>query len=181
MDNLIPLIITGVVSFAVGFALKYVEPKSKLVWWSPHNFLFTIQVVPDKPKLELFTHALTIQNLGRKPAEQIEIVHRLRPDHFKLQPSLDYEEDYTPDKEHIIRVPSLASKDFFSIEFLAYVRLPELLYIRSRDGHAQFITIQPQRVFPKWLNILSMIFTLIGFGFTIYWLINAIYFISQNF
>lgn len=180
MENLIPYLVTGLVSLAVGYLLKYVEPKSRVVWWSPHSFLFTLQPVPEQPQLSLFTHALTIQNLGRKPAERIEIVHRSRPDHFKLEPALDFDEDFTPDKEHIIRVPSLASKDFFSIEFLSYATLPDLLYIRSKDGPAKRIPIQTQRVFPRSIQIISAIFTLIGFGFTLYWLIRAIYYLSLN-
>jgi hypothetical protein len=181
MDNLIPYIVTALLSFAVGYALKHIEPKSKLVWWSPHNFLFNVDVVPEQPKVSILTHAITIQNLGRKSAEVIEIIHRFRPDHFKLQPAFDYEEDYTPDKEHIIRIQSLASKEFFSIEFLSYKSLPELVYIRSKDGEAKFIKIQPQRVFPRWLQLLSLFFIFIGFGFSIFWIIKAIYFISQHF
>lgn len=173
MDNLLPYLVTGIVSFAVGYALKFVEPKSRLVWWSPHNFLFELDINPGQPKLLLLTHSISIQNIGRKPAEIVEIAHKFRPDYFKLQPALDYDEDLTPAQEHIIRVPTLAPREFFTIEFLSYRSLPELLYIRSKGGPAKNIVIQAQRVFPRSIQLLSAILLLAGGGLLIYWVIRA--------
>lgn len=168
MESLAGYIATGVVSLLVGLALRSLEPKVKILWWSPHQFLFQLT----QPNLSLLTHAITIQNIGRKAAEGVEIVHKKRPDFFKLQPALDYAEDTTPAGEHIIRVGSLGPKEFFTIEMLSYVSIPELLFIRSEAGHAQVIQIQPQRIFPRWLNYLFLVLQVIGFGFVIYWLLR---------
>lgn len=169
MDPLAGYVATGVVSLAVGLALRALEPKVKIVWWSPHQFLFQLK----QPQVALLTHAITIQNIGRKTAEGVEIVHKSRPDFFKLQPALDYEESTTPAGEHVVRVKSLGPKEFFTIEFLSYATLPELQFIRSAAGHAQPIQIQPQRVFPRWWNALAALMFLIGVGFVVYWLLRA--------
>ena len=58
MDNLIGYIATGVVALIVGILLRYYfEPKSKLVWWTPHSFLFELR----DPTMFLYTHAHTIR------------------------------------------------------------------------------------------------------------------------
>jgi hypothetical protein len=89
MDALATHVVTAVLSLAVGLALRVLEPKVRIVWWGAHQFLFQVPtLIPDGPpqQVHLLTHALTIQNLGRKEAEWVEIVHRARPDFFKLQP-----------------------------------------------------------------------------------------------
>jgi len=169
MDTLAGYVATGVVTFVAGWALKTLEPKVKIVWWSAHQFLFQLT----NPALALFTHAITVQNVGRKTAEAVEIVHKARPDFFKLQPALDYEEKTTPAGEHVIRVQSLGPKEFFTIEFLSYVSIPELLFIRSETGHALPIQIQPQRIFPYWLRLILNGLIFVGFGFVVYWLIRT--------
>jgi hypothetical protein len=178
MDELARIIVTGGASFAGGYALKFVEPRPKVVWWSHHAFWFELDPAN---KAAVFTHALTIQNVGRKAASDIEIVHRAKPELFKLNPSLDFTERTTPDGQHIIQIATIAPKEWFSLEFLSARQIPELLYIRTKDGHCERIQIQPQRIFPRWYLFLLRILVLIGLGFSIYWLIRAIYFISSRF
>lgn len=119
------------------------------------------------------THAITIQNIGRKTAEFVEVVHKNRPDNFALQPSLDFTESTIPTGEHVIRVKSIGPKETFTIQMLSYATLPELQYIRPEAGHAQNIAIQPQRIFPKWLNSAVTIAMVTGAGFIVYWGIRA--------
>ncbi len=172
MLNIAGYVATGIVSVIVGLLLRHLEPKSKVVGWSPHRFLFNLV----DPPIILFTHAHTVQNIGRKAAEDIEIFHRSRPDFFKLEPALNYEEYITPAGEHVVKIPNLGPKEFFTIEFLTYkaAYLPELLYIRTKDGQSEFIAIQPQRIFPRWFRYLVALFIWIGIGFSVYWLISAI-------
>ena len=87
MDNLVAYIATAVISLSVGLLLMYVQPKAKLVYWSSHNFLF--RLVPEGAKQEtvLQTDALTVQNLGRKPAEAVEMIMTTRPDFFQFTPA----------------------------------------------------------------------------------------------
>ena len=113
MEDLGKLIFTGVVTLLVGLALQRLRPQVRLRFWTPHSFYFNLE----KEQLELRTDSLTVQNLGRKPASSVEIIHRQRPDFFQIFPSIQYEEDETPRGEHIIRLPSLGSKEQGSTPF----------------------------------------------------------------
>jgi len=180
MDSIVPFIITGMVSLIVGYALKFLEPRSRIVWWSPHQFWYTVDITTDQPPIQLYTHSISIQNMGRKPAEQIEIAHEWRPDHFKLQPQLDYEEVLAPDKTHIIRIGSLAPKEFFSLEFLSYKSNPTFLYVRSKDGPAVYVTGQRQQTTSKFIQVVSAVCLLTGMAFILYWIVRAIMFVSAG-
>ncbi len=57
MDSLTGYVATGLVMLIVGLLLRELEPKVKVVWWSPHQFRFEL---PQPPNI-LLTHAITIQ------------------------------------------------------------------------------------------------------------------------
>jgi len=176
MNNLTGYVATGVISFMVGTLLRHFEPKAKLLYWSPHNFLFELK----REGVVLQTNSLTVQNTGRKSAEDIEIIHKEKPDFFQISPTLSHEEGTGSSGEHIIRVKSLGPKEFFMLQLLSYKTVPFLLNIRSKEGSARAIQIQPQRIIPKWLQTLNVGLLFLGLGFAIYWLVKAVIFISRN-
>jgi len=176
MAELSGYIATGIVSLVVGLLLRYIEAKAKIVYWFPHNFFFELK----KENVVLQTNSLTVQNTGRRPAENIEIIHKQKPDFFQLAPSIPYEEETTSNGEHVLRVKTLGPKEFFMLQLLSYKTVPVLLNVRSKEGPAKTIQIQPQKIFPLWFQWVSAGLFFIGLGFAIYWCIKAIIFISNN-
>jgi hypothetical protein len=108
MDTLGGYIATIVVSLLTGYFAQFLQPRSKLLCWSPHNFFFDLK----NEKVLLQTNSLTVQNVGRKPAEDVEIIHKQRPDFFELYPSIEYQEISNPNGEHVIKVKSLGPKEW---------------------------------------------------------------------
>lgn len=180
VDSLAGYIATGVVSLAVGLLLRELAPKVRLVFWVPHSFAFEMPTPNSPNKAHLLTHAITIQNIGRKVAEGVEIVLRKRPNFFKLQPALAYVPSETPDGEHVIRLRSLGPKEFFTIEFLSYVSHPEVLAIRSSSGHAQPITVQAFRPWSRQAVLAFYAVALTGVGFWAYWSARVLRFILHG-
>jgi len=172
-------ILTGFISFAFSLILKYVGPKSRLVWWQPHLFEFIVPLEEEGLQpLRLLTQSITIQNLGTAPTNNIEIAHKTKPDFFKLQPPLDYEESEVKDgSAFIVKIKSLAPNEFFTVEFLTYKQFSELLYIRSEWGHAKLIPVQPSRIYPTWHRVILMIFIGAGVISVSYFLIQFIFFL----
>lgn len=164
--TIIALVLSGVI-------LQYLQRKANVVYWYAHQFLFRLE----QGKVALYTHALTIQNLGGRAAESIEIAHTAKPDFFKLQPALAYHEETTPAGDHIIRIPTLGPKEVFTVEFMSYKQLPTFLYIRSKEGPANVIPIRAQQIFPTWFNALVVTLTIIGAGFIFFWLSRLLVFL----
>lgn len=176
MEQLIGYIATGVVSLVVGLFLQRLQAKPKLLYWVPGLFMFNLK----EPQLALRTDALTIQNDGRMPATNVEIIHRQRPDHFQFSTAISYVEEHGPDGAHIIRIPSLGSKEFVNIQLLSHVQEPVLLNVRCAEGPAQLIQVHLQRLYPKWFQVFVGLLMVLGFGFLLYWVGSAIIFISKS-
>ena len=176
MEQLIGYIATGVVSLVVGLFLQRLQAKPKLLYWVPGSFMFNLK----EPQLALRTDALTIQNDGRMPATNVEIIHRQRPDHFQFSTAISYVEENGPDGTHIIRIPSLGSKEFVNIQLLSHVQEPVLLNVRCAEGPAQLIQVHLQRVYPKWFQVFVGMLIVLGFGFLLYWVGSAIIFVSKS-
>lgn len=174
MSQLVGYIATGLASLTVGLLLQRFEAKPKLLYWVPGSFLFKVQ----DPKVDLRTDALTVQNVGRRPATDVEIVHEERPDHFQFSTAVRYTEETNSTGEHVIKVPSLGPKEHINLQILSHQKLPVLLNVRSADGKAQPIQVHLQRVLPRWLQVLVAGLILFGAGFCIYWIIAAILYIS---
>ena len=176
MEGLAGYVATGIVMLAVGLLLRNLEPKAKVVYWSPHTFIFDVL----EPKVMLKTDSVTIQNIGRREAENVEVVFKSRPDFFKIQPSIPYLEHQNPDGDFILKVPTLGPKEFFTLQILSFATIPNVQNIRSKAGQASLIQVQFQRQFSRPVQLLLAILLLVGFGFLSFWLIQAVVFISRS-
>jgi len=176
MEPLIGYIATGIVSLTVGLLLQRFQSKPKLLYWLPGSFIFELK----DPKVTIRTDSLTIQNVGRKPAKNVEIVHKYKPDHFHFSTAISFLEETSPNGEHIIKIPSLGAKEFVNIQLLSHTQQPILLNVRSDDSPAQLIQVHLQRVFPKWVYASVGFLLLLGFGFALYWIIRSVIFLSAS-
>jgi len=171
MDQLIGYIATGTLSLVVGVLLIYLQPKSKIFYWSPHTFLFNLQ----KENVVLQTDSLTIQNLGRKAASNIEVVFDVKPDFYQLQPAVVHEGIVLENGNFAVKLKELGPKEYYTFQVLSYTKLPKLLNIRSDSGSGHFMPFQLQRIFPKWFNLLALFFMIVGAATTVYWLVRVSY------
>ena len=170
MPELLPYLITGLVSFAVGVALILMQPKAKLVYWSPHSFLFNLT----QQNVVLQTDALTLQNLGRRTARNVDIVLSGKPDFFQFAPAINHDSINLDNDQYVLRIAELGPKEVITLQVLSYTKVPNLLNIRSDAGTAQSIRLQFQRVLPAWLNVLASALLLIGLGTVLYWIIVGV-------
>jgi hypothetical protein len=176
MDALSNYITTIVVSLIAGYLSQFLQPKSRLFFWSPHNFFFNLK----EENVALQTNSLTIQSAGRLPAENIEIIHKQKPDFFELFPSMEYQEAINPNGEHVIKIKSLGAKEWVVVQMLSYKNPPVLLTVRWERGKAKAVQIQPQRVWPKWFLAIINGILLIGIGTIMYWLIKGCFYIATQ-
>lgn len=167
-NDLTGYVATGVATFAAGLLLRSLEPKVRLVYWYPHNFLFQLR----DPSVTLQTNSLTVQNLGRKAAEGIEILHKTKPDFFQLFPALPYEEGVLETGEHFIRIANLGPREFFTLQLLSYKTVPLILNVRSSAGPGKLVQIRLQLQRHKSVQLAALILILLGLGTAVYWLIR---------
>lgn len=181
MEALPGYIATAVVSLAVGYLLTYLEPRPKLAYWLAHVSAFTLPATATTPAARLSVHGITVQNIGRRRAEGIEIAHNSAPDIFRIWPDLVQTTTMHPNA-HVIQIPDLGPGEWFTVNILTIGdrQVPSLLYIRSRDGQAQQVPVLIQRATPRSLYYLGAIVFISGAGFLLFWLIKALVFIADG-
>ena len=72
MADLSGYVAAGIVSFVVALLFQYLEPKAKIVYWAPHIFSFELKNENVFQKI----NSLTVQNTGRKPSGDIDVIHK---------------------------------------------------------------------------------------------------------
>ena len=173
-------IVTGIIMLLVGILLRELEARPRVVWWSPHIFLLDVPIGGGKPPYKILTHAITLQNLGRKAAENVEIVLNARPDSYGLQPSINYTELQNPLGQFVIKLAVLGAKEAVTIQILSHIQAPPLLSIRSETGVARQIPVMAARQFPQWVYRAMLALMLVGSGFLLYWIVEMVRFVSRN-
>jgi len=167
-------VIPGVVALIVTLIAGWLRSRPKLAYWVPLQFFFHLK----EENIFVRTHSLSVQNIGREPAEDVEIIHSGRPDLFFLHPSLAHEEEQTGSGEHVIRIKSLGRREHVFLQMITYKSsLPDLLNVRSKAGKAIPIPVQLQRVFPLWVQRIVIVLTLIGVWVATYLLYKVILFL----
>lgn len=175
MEDIASYIFTALGSLIVGLLLQRFRDRAKLLYWIPGSFLFHLK----NPDLALRTDSLTIQNVGRLPATNVEIVHQAKPDHFQFSNPVDFIESINPTGEHIIKVASLGPKEHINLQLLSHKALPVLLNVRCAEGKADAISVQLQRVYPRVVLFLVGMVMLLGAAFLLYWVIAAVLYLSK--
>jgi hypothetical protein len=159
----------------VGWFLHRLKGKPSLLYWLPGSFTFKLK----EPDMLVRTDALTIQNIGRQTAKDIEIIHKEKLDHFEFSTPIDFAESTSPSGEHVIKIASLGPKEHINIQLLSHAKLPMLLNVRSAEGQARAIQVQLQRIFSKSIQALAVVLMAIGGGFVLYWVVRSVVFLSK--
>lgn len=173
MPEPLAVVASSAATFVIQYLLKFLGPKSRIVMWFPHNFLYQVPNQSGGADIHILTNSLSIQNIGRRTATNVEIAHATKPDHFKLSPPRDYVERTTPAGEHVIVLSTLAHGEWITVELLSYMTIPKLLYVRSDDGMAQTATVIQLRLWPAWARIGTNLLWAVGGGYLLYWLVKG--------
>jgi len=168
-DDYIKIAIPGIVGFLGAYLLKYIEPVANTILWNPHSFTFAVE------NLNIATNSVTVQNLGRKAAENIEIIYQYKPDSYKIWPERIAEAKTNDDGTFIILLKSLGRKEYFSIESLHYQGLhPEIVNARTKEGPIKTVKFNSQRAQPQWKAWTGRVIFLIGIGTIGYWTLQLL-------
>ena len=133
---------TIMVSVASGWALQFFRPKTRLCYWFPHSFIYNITLEGGIPYV-IQTSSITVQDLGRKGAENIEIIHQTRPDHFQFFPSRPFRktqqtmENTLSGSRALALTSSLPCK--FSVFLACPIRLLSLIYGPKTAGQNRYL------------------------------------------
>ncbi|KQR34064.1 hypothetical protein ASF91_09055 [Rhizobium sp. Leaf155] len=153
---------------------QLLSAKGKLRWSVRHAHWYRLPAAnSDGTDLNVVTQELWFNNTGRAAVEQVEIVLNWRPQHYELWSPRDFSQQMLPDGRLIIRIPTLAAKEWFSLSLIDTKQLPPIVNVRSRNGEGREILMSPTRVFSQTINIVAAVMMLTGLATIIYALISV--------
>lgn len=151
-------------ALVIGYLGRYVEPRSRVVHWFPAWFQFQVPLPDGQTTATIWTHALSIQNVGWRAATKVEVIHQSKPQYFQIQPGVKFTESTNPTGEHVISIDSLARREFVTVQILSLnVQPPNLVGVKSADGQSRLTSTQQTFVISKSRRWVLVVLLVIGF------------------
>ncbi len=149
-------------------------PKAKVIWGISHGFTYRL-TWPNQPDLRVQTQKVTVHNVGRAAASDVEVHLNFEPEHFNVWPTQNYETEKNPEDRFTIKFRSLGRNEHVSIEMLSTgdLEVPAVLSVRSPQGVAKMVAFAPLRVFPRAVNLTFVVLAAIGI-LAIFYMIVAV-------
>jgi hypothetical protein len=178
-------IVALLVPFITWFLNSSQRSKAKLIRGVRHSFTFLVdQPLVDgngqqvSPTQTARTASVVIQNIGKKTANNVQIVFNWKPMCINTWPNRVYEEETLPDGRYARSYDTLSPQEFIGIEILSVnAELPEMVNVRCDECVAIDVRMAPQQVAKPWQIRLVKWFMLSGSVATVYLLIVLIQFL----
>ena len=110
-----------------------------------------------------------VQNLGRLPAEDVEIVSEAtgEPAGYNVMPAIDFSVGTTSSGRWLVKIPYIAPKEVVTLQILNGANIEQ---VRCKEGVAKIVPVVHQRVYPAWANLIAGALMIVGVFSIIYWL-----------
>jgi hypothetical protein len=178
-----------IVSLAVPFITWFlnvgVKAKARLIWTSPHSFVFLVQeplrnaegeVI--NPTQRVSTASIKIINTGRDTANKVELVFNWKPQYINLWPVRHYDQKTDQDGRQILIFDNLSPREEIGLEIMCInADLPALLVVRSAECMAQNVSLRWIRFVPSWKINIARFLILAGLSATVYGVIELVQFL----
>ena len=158
-----------VLSIATAWVLSLFRPRVKLHWGSTSLSFHKFKLEEDGEPIVVSTEKIFLQNVGRKPASEIELVLTDIPSSYTLWSPREHESKPLKNGGFSIVIPSLAPRELLIVDIIDVDRRnPKLIAVNCPDVLAENIEFKPQRVQNKWVIALVLYLMTAGLVGTIY-------------
>lgn len=165
---------SGAVTILAVWAKHVLQGKAQLIAFSPNSSFFQFEPPgPNVPALNIRSSQIMVQNLGRLPAENVEIISEASgaPAGYNITPAVDFEVGATSSGRWLVKIPYIAPKELVTLQILNGANIEQ---VRCKGGVAKFVPVMHQRLYPKWANFLAGGLMTIGIFSLVYWIAVAI-------
>jgi hypothetical protein len=152
-----------------GFLIRHTfAARSKTVWGVADRNHFLVPQT-DGRILSIYTATVLVKNVGRKPAENVQVTFNYAPEHFEVFPHLHYSKSVRQDGRLIFSFPKVHAKELLRIPLLnAGLELPAITDVRSDTGQATRLEFYSERVLPAWFRSCVLVVFLAGLSSVLY-------------
>jgi hypothetical protein len=172
MGGLWTVVATAFASFAVAYFAYWLSGKPRLIVFSPNSTAFQLDPLQEGAQpLYIRAGQIILQNAGRKSATQVQVLAQAgpRPWGYNVVPNIDHSVRQGARGEWLVEFPYVGPGETITVQIL---NGPNIDSVRSAEGPAKVVHVIHQRVFPKWLIIITWMLVLMGFGTLFYTLLK---------
>ena len=161
-------LITYSLTFLIGVGLtRLFESRSRLITHYGHIAAGKVRINAESPQVDIYTHSIMIRNIGRKPALNLKVGHRIQniSNMVAVYPPVEYKICPINGSGEEIRFERLLPNQLITI---TYVYSPPLdyrqinTYVESDEGMAKLVPVLLNRQWPKWLSNVALIPLFVG-------------------
>ncbi len=146
--------------------------RSKVVFYLSEVATFTYTYSGARQRVLLNTLTITLQNLGRAPAEDVQIVHYWLPENYTISPPMQSRKISLPEGQEAIVLDRILPRQTVTISYLYSTAPPNKSrvhsYVSTQDHIAKQIEVGLSRRRPKWIVLLRQGLMLLGAGSAFY-------------
>ncbi len=161
---------SSIATLVAVIARHWLQGKVRLIVFSPNSSFFQFAPPgPDAPPLNIRSSQIMVQNLGRLPAEDVEIVSEAtgEPAGYNVMPAIDFSVGTTSSGRWLVKIPYIAPKEVVTLQILNGANIEQ---VRCKEGVAKIVPVVHQRVYPAWANLIAGALMIVGVFSIIYWL-----------
>jgi hypothetical protein len=170
-NEVLAVIVAALLSF-LSWLFVSVFSRGKVAWGFSHQHTFFLQ--NNQPPILVYIKEIWVQNIGRAPVENVEVVLAAPPNHFDIWPQRNYTNTTNPGGNFVIKIDGLNRNEYFAISMLQVgAETPLVTNVRWSGGVGQKLPMAPQRAFPRWVVHALR-------GLLLFALFSIVYFLSRG-
>lgn len=121
------------------------------------------------PRQIVRTASMVVGNNGLSPANNVEVSFNWRPMILNVLPPRSYLDVFSPFERYSLKFESVAPDEFITINVMSInAEMPALTSVRCDECPGKEIQMSPQRVWPVWLNYVTLAIFMLGLVTLIY-------------
>ena len=170
----VPFLSSIALSLTTALIIWLFRAKVKLVWGSTSASYHSVGLAPSDgteapSNLIVWTEKYYVQNAGKKPATNIEIVFNSAPSSYTLWPPRQHDAKMLLDGTASLKIPSLAPGELLIVDALdIHMQSLRLLAVNCPDAISKRVAFYPQRELSVGVKIIVAYFMLAGLIGSIY-------------
>lgn len=172
----------NIVPFAtvfLGWGLhRWLAPKVRLRYGRANNSFHKLVVDVDGNEAGIYCEKHYVQNVGSKPATDVEVVFSTTPTGISTYPALKYTTGVNPEGAFLVEIPKIPPKELIVIDTIhVNSETAELKSVRSNETTGKLLRFVVQRQFGWKMQTLVAIVMLAGLYSLVFWTIQLVLFV----
>ncbi|NNE87182.1 MAG: hypothetical protein HKN27_03820 [Silicimonas sp.] len=166
-------ILSVLVTLLTTFLLWLFRARVNLTYGSASTNFHSFRLSPEGEQISVWTEKFYFQNIGRKPAREVEIVFNMIPTSYNMFPTRDHQVSQLGNGFFSIKVPSIAPNELVVIDIIDIGgRELNLQSVNCPDAIANEVKFLPTRQYGKLFEALVCYLLIAGFFASVYFVLQ---------